>query len=48
LDFARQHIDYHIKKFELNQPNVEFIEGEIDQLEEKATYLRENSMDVVV
>jgi hypothetical protein len=46
LDFARQHIDYHTKKFELNQPNVEFIEGEIDKLEE--TILKENTADVVV
>jgi len=35
-----------MKKFELNKPNVEFIEGEIDQLEK--TSLKENSTDVVV
>jgi ubiquinone/menaquinone biosynthesis C-methylase UbiE len=46
LDFARQHVDYHTKKFELNKVNVEFIEGDIDQLEE--TNLKENTVDVVV
>ncbi|CAF0980509.1 unnamed protein product [Rotaria sordida] len=46
LDFARQHIDYHMKKFELEKCNVEFIQGEIDELE-KAN-LKENSIDVIV
>jgi hypothetical protein len=46
LDFARQHIDYHMKKFELKNVNVEFIEGDIDGLEK--TSHKENSIDVVV
>ena len=39
-------MDYHAKKFGLSKTNVEFIEGEIDRLEE--TKLKENSVDVVV
>jgi len=35
-----------MKKFELNKPNVEFIEGEIDELE--TINLKENSIDVIV
>lgn len=46
LDLARQHIDHHMQKFGLTKPNVEFIEGDIDQLEK--TKLEENSIDVVV
>ncbi len=46
MDFAREHIDYHLKQFELNKSNIEFLEGEIDQLDE--TQLEENSIDVVV
>jgi hypothetical protein len=46
LNFAREHIDYHLKKFELPQCNIEFIEGEIDQLDQ--TKLEENSVDVAV
>ncbi|UJR15926.1 hypothetical protein I4U23_002846 [Adineta vaga] len=46
LQFARDHIDYHIKKFGLSKVNIEFINGEIDQLEK--TKLKENSIDVVV
>ncbi|CAF0791657.1 unnamed protein product [Rotaria sp. Silwood1] len=46
LDFARKHIDYHVKQFALKKSNVEFIQGEIDQLEK--THIKENSIDVVV
>ncbi|CAF4570244.1 unnamed protein product [Rotaria sp. Silwood1] len=46
MDFARKHIDYHVKQFALKKPNVEFIQGEIDQLEK--THIKENSIDVVV
>ncbi|CAF3452438.1 unnamed protein product [Rotaria sp. Silwood2] len=46
LHFARQHIDYHVKHFGLKKSNVEFIQGEIDQLE--TTHLKQNSIDVVV
>jgi hypothetical protein len=35
-----------MKKFEIKQRNVEFIEGEIDELEK--TNLKESSIDVVV
>lgn len=46
MDLARQHVDHHMQKFGLTKPNVEFIEGDIDQLEK--TTLEENSIDVVV
>lgn len=46
LNFARQHVDYHMKKFGYSKSNVEFIEGDIDHLEK--TKLRENSVDVIV
>ncbi|CAF0861006.1 unnamed protein product [Adineta steineri] len=46
LEFARQHTDYHIKKFGLTKVNVEFIEGNIDQINK--TNLQENSIDVIV
>ncbi|CAF4286816.1 unnamed protein product [Adineta steineri] len=46
MEFARHHTDYHIKKFGLTKVNVEFIEGNIDQIHK--TNLQENSIDVIV
>jgi hypothetical protein len=46
LNIARQFIDHHMKKFELTKINVQFLEGEIDQLDK--TELEENSIDLVV
>jgi len=46
LDFAQKFIDYHREKFGLAKSNVEFVHGEIDQLEK--TTLKANSIDVVV
>lgn len=46
LDLARHHIDYHVKKFGLTKSNVDFVQGEIDQLDQ--INLPENTVDVVV
>ena len=43
---ARKHIDYHMKQFGYNQPNVEFREGLIEGLAEIG--VADNSIDVVV
>ncbi len=46
MEFARAHTDYHMKKFELKKVNVEFLEGEIDEIEK--TKLKEHPVDLVV
>ncbi|CAF0843703.1 unnamed protein product [Didymodactylos carnosus] len=46
IDVARQHIDYHMKKFNYKESNVKFIEGKIENL--TALGINENFFDVVV
>eukprot|EP01126_Amoeba_proteus_P039774 TRINITY_DN4212_c0_g1_i1.p1 TRINITY_DN4212_c0_g1~~TRINITY_DN4212_c0_g1_i1.p1 ORF type:complete len:254 (-),score=43.85 TRINITY_DN4212_c0_g1_i1:122-883(-) len=44
LDKARQHIDYHMSKFGYSQPNVSFVEGFIENLNQ----IEDASVDVVI
>jgi SAM-dependent methyltransferase len=46
LEVARQHADYHRRKFGFKHGNVEFLQGYIEQLDELA--LADDSFDVVV
>jgi SAM-dependent methyltransferase len=46
LDTARRHVDYHMEKFGFAQPNVEFREGYIEDLETLG--IENDSVDVVV
>lgn len=46
LDVARRHVDYHTETFGYAQPNVAFLEGDIEQLETLG--LAPRSFDVVV
>lgn len=46
LAVANRHRDYHAREFGHAQPNVEFIEGDIERLE--ATGLEDDSFDIIV
>ena len=46
LAVARQHVDYHTKKFGYSKPNVDFVFGYIEKLAEAG--LKENTFDIVV
>ena len=46
LDVARQHQDYHCKKFGFSRSNVEFIEGTLENL--ASLNIEKNSIDVIV
>lgn len=46
LDVANRHIDYHTEKFGYAKPNVEFIKGYIEKLDELG--LEDNSFDIIV
>lgn len=43
---AKEHIDFHTKKFGLSEPNVKFIKGYIEDLE--GAGIQSNSVDVVI
>jgi ubiquinone/menaquinone biosynthesis C-methylase UbiE len=46
LEVARKHVDYHTKKFNLKNPNVDFRKGWIEDL--TSANLEDNSVDVVI
>lgn len=46
IQVAKKHLDYHTKKFGYSKPNIEFIKGYIEDLEEIG--IKSNSIDVVV
>jgi len=46
LDVANRHIDYHTKKFGYSKPNVKFLKGNIEALDE--LNLEKNSFDVII
>ena len=46
LDTARRHVGYHMEKFGFARPNVEFLQGYIEDLESLG--LKNDSVDVVV
>ncbi|KAM4702830.1 arsenite methyltransferase-like [Rhinophrynus dorsalis] len=46
VEIARRYIDYHMQKFGLQQPNVEFIKGYIENLQ--ASNIKDNSYDVII
>ncbi|XP_075072333.1 arsenite methyltransferase-like isoform X2 [Mixophyes fleayi] len=46
LELSRKYIDYHMEKFGLQQPNVEFIKGYIENLKEAK--LGDESFDVII
>ncbi|XP_063819810.1 arsenite methyltransferase-like [Pseudophryne corroboree] len=46
LELSRKYIDYHMKKFGLQHPNVDFIKGYIENL--KDAKLEDNSFDVII
>ena len=46
ITVAKNHIDYHTKKFGLREPNVKFIKGYIEDLE--GAGIKNGSIDVVV
>ncbi len=46
LDVANRHIDYHTEKFGFSKPNVRFIKGNIEQLDELG--LEEGSFDLII
>ena len=46
LSIARNHLDYHMKAFGYNKPNVTFHQGYIEDL--KAVGISDNSVDVVI
>lgn len=46
LNVAERHVDYHMKKFGLKEPNVQFIKGYIEDLESAG--IKSSSVDVVV
>ena len=45
IQVARQHLDYHVNKFNFSKPNVTFHQGYIDDL--KSLGIEDHSMDVV-
>ncbi len=46
LDVARRHVDYHMAKFGFTKPNVEFLQGYIEDL--NSLGIADDSVDVVV
>lgn len=46
LEIANRHIDYHTEKFGYKTPNVRFLEGQIEKLDELD--LRDNYFDAIV
>lgn len=46
LEVANRHIDYHTEKFGFENPNVEFIKGNIEALDE--LHLAPNSFDLII
>jgi len=46
VEVAKKHIDYHTQKFGYSKPNIEFIQGYIEDLEEIG--IKSNSIDVVI
>ena len=46
IAIAKEHIDYHTKKFGFSEPNVKFIKGYIEDLE--GSGIKSNSIDVVI
>lgn len=46
LDVARRHIEHHARNFEFSRPNVEFLRGYLEQLDELP--LEAESFDVIV
>ncbi|MDF1643639.1 MAG: methyltransferase domain-containing protein [Pseudomonadales bacterium] len=46
LDVANRHIDYHTEKFGYAKPNVKFLKGYIEKLDELG--LEDNSFDIIV
>lgn len=46
LEVARKHINYHTQKFGFSKPNVEFLEGYIEDLESLG--IQNNSIDLVI
>lgn len=46
LEVARRHVDYHTERWGFDRPNVEFLEGYIEDL--RALGIEDDSVDVVV
>lgn len=46
LDVANRHIDYHTEKFGFKKPNVSFVKGNIDNLDQ--VELEEGSFDIII
>ncbi|KAJ8264293.1 hypothetical protein GJAV_G00147450 [Gymnothorax javanicus] len=46
LELARKYIEHHTQKFGFSQPNVNFIQGYIEHLDEAG--LKENSFDIII
>ncbi|KAG5855688.1 hypothetical protein ANANG_G00051750 [Anguilla anguilla] len=46
LVVARKYIEHHTQKFGFSEPNVDFIQGYIEGLEEAG--LKENSFDIII
>lgn len=46
LGLARKHIDYHMQKFGYKKPNVDFVQGYIEALQEAG--LKEGSYDIII
>lgn len=46
IQVARKHLDYHTQQFGFTQPNIEFLKGYIEDLEEIG--IQSNSIDLVV
>ena len=46
LQFADNYIEYHTKKFGFSKPNVKFVKGDIERLDEAG--FEDNSFDIVV
>ncbi|KAJ8284927.1 hypothetical protein COCON_G00037770 [Conger conger] len=46
LEVARKYIEHHTQKFGFSKPNVDFIQGYIEGLEEAG--LKENSFDIII
>lgn len=46
IEVAKKHIDFHTQRFGYSKPNVEFIQGYIEDLEEIG--IKSNSIDVVI
>ncbi|XP_076146100.1 arsenite methyltransferase [Alosa pseudoharengus] len=46
LEVARKHLDYHMQKFGYKKPNVDFVQGYIEALQEAG--LHEGSYDLII